>query len=577
MSYKPIVSVRVISALLRKGILCVCCYGLLSLCGPQTVLASFTDSLTIGSAKALSLGHAVTADPPNIDSIHFNPAGLTRLKGRQMHLKAVVGIFSTTYELGDYGTYQMGLIEEYSGPWQDENGNLTAEGKAYFYDEALNSKSEVEGPTVMLPGGMVDLPFAGGVMGGASYSPPGSPFTFATSVYAPMMNGVHRDDDDPGRFFQQRGAFTLLTYFSPSIAYEVSDSLQIGLSVNFNYSGMGIDLPAREPHLGIFFYGSPFIRDTFCNEDGTAKSPDLELCGIVKPYEVYTDLRFEVDQPLTLGFNMGLLWSPQPWITLGLSYNSSIKADMEGDYDFPIRPDFKKVLLDFMNVSVWPGVVAAAGAYGYDLPTAEETANQGSGKMEVSYEIPQHWNAGISLQITPKWKYNLDVRWTEWSTFSSLEFQFDKDIPLLELGAIGDDIGTGGRNGIGSDSVQYQLGLQDVTYWGMGTEYQFSDRLALRAGYENRPSAVPKDKPNAFIPINDGDLFSVGFGYGLEDENNIDVAIGYMISETHYPPCSALLGNGCDPAEIVFGPYQGQDIKSKVEFWLFELTYSRHF
>ena len=91
MSYKPIVSVRVISALLRKGILCVCCYGLLSLCGPQTVLASFTDSLTIGSAKALSLGHAVTADPPNIDSIHFNPAGLIRLKGRQMHLKAVVG------------------------------------------------------------------------------------------------------------------------------------------------------------------------------------------------------------------------------------------------------------------------------------------------------------------------------------------------------------------------------------------------------------------------------------------------------------------------------------------------------
>lgn len=553
------------------------CLWLTLICLPQLTHASFTDSLTIGSAKALALGHAVTADPPNIDSVHFNPAGLTRLKGRQMHLKAVVGIFSTHYDLGEYGDYQKGLLEKYGAAWTDENGNLTPEGQDYLYDEAHLTTSEVEGPTVMLPGGMVDLPFAGGVMGGASYTPEGSPFSFATNVYAPMMNGVHRADDDPGRFFQKRGAFTLITYFSPSVAYQVSEDLSIGLSVNFNYAGMGIDLPAREPHEAIFFYGSPFIRDNFCDENGDALHPDLELCGIVRPYDVYTDLRFEVDQALTLGYNLGLLWNPKPWITLGLSYNSSIKADMEGTYDFPIRPDFKKVLLDFMNGNAWPAVVAAAGAFGYTLPTAEATANQGSGIMKVSYEVPQRVNAGISLQITPNWKYNVDVRWTEWSVFSKLDFKFDKDIPLLMLGSLGDEIGTGGRNGIGFDSVNYQLGLQDVTYWGMGTEYQYSDRLALRAGFEKRPSAVPRENPNAFIPINDGNLYSLGFAYGLEDDNNVDVAVGYMVSKTHYPPCSATLGNGCNPNEIVFGPYQGQDIKSKVEFFLFELTYSRHF
>lgn len=41
--------------------------------------AVLTDSLTIGNAKAISLGHAVTADPPGIDAIHFNPAGLADL------------------------------------------------------------------------------------------------------------------------------------------------------------------------------------------------------------------------------------------------------------------------------------------------------------------------------------------------------------------------------------------------------------------------------------------------------------------------------------------------------------------
>ena len=29
--------------------------------------------------RALSMGNAVTADPPGVSSIHFNPAGLTRI------------------------------------------------------------------------------------------------------------------------------------------------------------------------------------------------------------------------------------------------------------------------------------------------------------------------------------------------------------------------------------------------------------------------------------------------------------------------------------------------------------------
>ena len=57
----------------------------------QFAHAAFSDNLTIGNAKALALGHAVTADPPGIDSIH---------------LKFVYGMFETNYELGEYGEFQ---------------------------------------------------------------------------------------------------------------------------------------------------------------------------------------------------------------------------------------------------------------------------------------------------------------------------------------------------------------------------------------------------------------------------------------------------------------------------------------
>src|SRR4051812_40772409 len=41
--------------------------------------ATLTENLAV-SPVAMSMGNAVTADPPGLDSIHFNPAGLARIK-----------------------------------------------------------------------------------------------------------------------------------------------------------------------------------------------------------------------------------------------------------------------------------------------------------------------------------------------------------------------------------------------------------------------------------------------------------------------------------------------------------------
>lgn len=575
---------------LPKTLSCSC---LVLLCCCQTANASFTDSITIGNPKALALGHAITADPPDIDSIHFNPAGLTQLKGRQLFLKGIVGLFSTEMELGGYGDYMNGLIEEYREQhraFEDENGNLLygrSPWDEYVYNETLNTKSKSEGgPTLMLPGGMVDMPIGAGMAGGASYRPPGSRFTFGTNVYSPMMNGMHVASDDPGRFAQERAAFTLITYFSPTVAYEVSDTFSVGLSVNFNYSGMGLELPIHEPHVAIFFLGSPFIQGTFCNPDGTPKEanqPDNELglkidvCTEVPPFTTFGKLSFEVDQNIVLGYNLGLLWKPQPWLSLGLSYNSAIDVEMDGEFSFPIYDPFKTFLYRFHSSQVMELAGNLVQTLGLQLPTPEQIQNDAKGPLTVSYQIPQRWNAGISLQLTPRWKWNVDVRQTEWSAFSEIYLDFGVDVPLLMWGNIADLVGTGGKNGISPNSVDYKISLRDVTYWGTGVEYQYNDRLVLRAGFEDRPSAVPEESPNAFIPLNDAKLMSLGFGLDLKEGRHVDFAVAHMKSETHFPPCSAALGNGCDPSNVVYPSYAGQDIKTKVEVLLFEIGYQQPF
>src|SRR3954469_16903150 len=51
---------------------------LVSLCFGAPAHAGVTDNVAVNPV-AMSLGNAVTADPPGLDSIHFNPAGLSKV------------------------------------------------------------------------------------------------------------------------------------------------------------------------------------------------------------------------------------------------------------------------------------------------------------------------------------------------------------------------------------------------------------------------------------------------------------------------------------------------------------------
>src|ERR1035437_8354599 len=53
---------------------------LLGIAAAPSAHAALNVNLLI-SPTAMSLGNAVTADPPGIESIHFNPAGLARMTG----------------------------------------------------------------------------------------------------------------------------------------------------------------------------------------------------------------------------------------------------------------------------------------------------------------------------------------------------------------------------------------------------------------------------------------------------------------------------------------------------------------
>lgn len=533
----------------------------LSLIIPSTSYAVLTDSLTLGNAKALGLGNAVTADPPGIDSVHFNPAGLTRMKGRQSEIKLVSGTFSVNLDFG----------KGYTPTWTEKLQNAqNGASEDFTFDESNGKTSETEGAALMLPvSGLTKLPVLFAPLGGMSYTPPDSKLTFATNVYSPLMVGFSRADDDPGRFMGRALSFTLITYFSPSLAYQFSDNFSFGASINFNYAGVGIDLPFREPNLGLQWLDS--LRRGSCIKDGQTPTsfvsledfiPCIPESEAVKLYDTLGILKFEVQKPLTLGVNVGALWKATPWWTLGTVYQSPIPMDMEGDYSW----DQGKSLLNFFqkldqNIPVDFTKMGALSALVEPRTT---------GKAKVSMTMPDHFAIGSSLQVTPRWKLNTDLKFTRWSYWKDIPVKFSNPIGVIVIANV---IQPEAAPAPAGKAISFPLGLQDTWNTAFGLEYQWNDQLALRVGYEDRPSSIPKEARSPLMPIGDAKLYSVGAEFTPNNTQTFNFAVANLRSTTFMPGNTSRLGNLEDYRIFVYNPYSGDDIKASLNVWMIEGSY----
>lgn len=523
--------------------------------------AVLTDNLTIGNAKALALGHAVTADPPGIDSIHYNPAGLSRLKGRQTEVKLVSGAFDVTLDFS----------REYTPSWS-QHIEEAAQGapEDFTNDEAKGAESKTAGAAAMLPiAGMTKLPVLVSALGGISYAPPSSKLTFGSNVYAPLMVGFYRNENDPGRFVGKEISFTLLTYFSPSVAYQMSDNFSFGATVTFNYAGVGLELPFREPNLGIQWLEK--VRQESCHDTRASSDTGLSFGDLIpcvendKSIRLYEPLayhRFEVENPLTFGVNVGFLWQAQPWLSVGAVYQSPVKMDMKGDFVWHQGESFLKFLKAFDANSPVP--------FKYLGPLASLVEPKTVGKASIDLTMPDHFAMGTSIQLTPQLKLNTDLKFTRWSEWQALSVHYSNPLAVLVVaGLIQPD---SAPMPLGQTLV-LPLGFKDTWNTAMGLEYQWSDSLALRLGMEDRPSSIPKEYRSPVLPIGASTLYAVGAEYKPSPSQAFNIALATLKSSIDMPGNTTKVGNSENPMDLIYNPYSGTGIKADLNVVLIEGSY----
>lgn len=516
--------------------------------------------------KALSMGNAVTADPPGINSIHFNPAGLSRIDGLQTDLQGIIAHFDIGREWSAPEGYGVFGYSDDPLVCNDDEANPSS----LCTDYKGTVEGDVEYPTLYVPvlKKMVDLgkgmPIAAPTFG-VAYRPPGSKVTYATAMYAPMIAGFGAEDGNPGNYMGQQVALERITYLSPSAAYKVNDELSLGASIGMSYQAVALNTDMRAPNdlVGVL----RLIDEDVCapfKENGNFVT-DLLLFGMCNaeeslgPFDKLAKLELAVEQTLTPSYNLGLLWEPTDDFGLGLVYQSESKMQLKGKFHIT-NGQGAQDLTNALNTSVTGQILSAILGFPSYVPPTE------SGLATIDLNYPQHFQAGIKYKILPDVQVNVDVGWTDWDEWESLDIQFDRSLSVLQVAKLL-------SNNITPNSISMPIGFQSSWNWGVGVQYDATDRLQLRLGYEPRTSAIPDDKRNPMVPINNAQLFGMGLTYKFDPDTDIDLTYAHLRSRDQIPANTSSMANETGVGNILYNPYAGLDISTNTKVNLAGIVY----
>lgn len=517
--------------------------------------------------RSLSMGNAVTADPPGVNAIHFNPAGLTKIKGLQLDVQLLMADFAIEADLSaPKGFDVFGYSDD---PIVCEDVVDTEPLCSQF----KTAHTEVAGvalylpfvdQVIKMPPGPITAPTAG-----IAYKPPGSKFTYANAFYAPMIAGYYREDDDPGVYMGRKVALERITYLSPSIAYQLTDNLSVGLSVGMSYQAVALNTDFRAPNelVGVF----RLIDEEVCApfRENTNIVTDLILFGTCNakeslgPFKKMANMDLSLQQTLSPTYNLGILWEPNERFAWGAVYQSNAKMRMKGKYKITYEEGARSLINDGLQSSPTGQILGAILGLPSYMPKQEQ------GLLSMSMEFPAHFQTGIKYKVLPNLQVNFDVGWTDFNQWKAFNFEFDREIQVLKIAKI-----LVPNGGVTNTSLSFPLDFNTRWNWGVGMEYTHTSRLKFRLGYEPRDSAVPDNKRNILAPINTARMYSTGLSYRFDRDTDINLTLMHMVSRDTVPAGSSTLLNQTGVTNLLYNPYAGLDAKTKAVINIMGLVYS---
>jgi len=269
------------------------------------------------STRGMGMADAYIAGVEDSSAIYYNPAALTKLS-RPEFMSNLYIAHSTTY---------------YDG----ENVDFSSDNRTYLV------------PNIYAATPLEDY----------------DKLSLGIGFYSPFGLGSQWGDNFPPNTNNQRillGEIALVNV-NPTVAYEISDRLSIGVGIDYLVSQ---------------------VDQKYTRIYGPTTEGDVKLDGFGHDW----------------GYNLGLQWQVSEDIIFGLTYRSQIKVDYDGEMkleNFPIMTS------------------SPSGMIFRDIET----------DLETQIDYPAILGTGISWQATDALRFELAAEWTKWSTRSKQVIETD--------------------------------------------------------------------------------------------------------------------------------------------------------
>jgi len=285
-----------------------------------------------GMGNAFAGGAAVAEDA---STIFFNPAGMSRLNGKQ--IAVAVHAITPSAKFSDTGSSAAALQTTNNGNGGDA-GDLALVPNAYFAMEV----------NPVLRVGM--------------------------GINAPFGLKTEYDDNWIGRFQAKKSKLETIN-LNPSVAYDVSDKLSLGVGIN--YQRVKGDLTSAV---------------NYSAAAAGALGADLEGVTTISGSDA------------AWGYNFGAIFNVNPQTRVGVAYRSKIKYELSGT-------------VSFNNV---PAPLAANPL----------VAN---GDVILPIDMPDTFSISGFHKLDDKWDVMADATWTGWSVLQQLKIDRTSGVNVLTV------------------------------------------------------------------------------------------------------------------------------------------------
>ena len=176
------------------------------------------------------------------------------------------------------------------------------------------------------------------------------------------------------------------------------------------------------------------------------------------------------------GYNLGAIYQATPDTRFGIAYRSKVDQHLEGESKSP-----------FTGLKALPN----------RTPNADVTA---------AITLPENLSISAFSRLNDTWDVMGDVTWTRWSRFKELNI----------IRANGSVLASTPENW--DDTMRYSVGLN----------YHYSEAIKIRAGFAYDEEAISDQFRTARIPGNDRKWLSLGAGWKLTPNSNLDVGYSHL-------------------------------------------------